>query len=181
MSYNSNDGSNSGRGLRVGLLAFVVPVVVMVGLVYYVVSHTAPSGATGSSSMPGAVAQRIQKVGSVDIRDNSGPRVLRSGEEVFTKGPCTGCHSTGAAGAPKFGDKAAWAARIATGYAALLQSALKGKNAMPPQGGGEYSDIEVGRALVYMTKAAGANFPEPEAPAAAPAEAASAPAAAASK
>jgi cytochrome c5 len=80
-------------------------------------------------------------------------------------------------GAPKFGDKAAWTPRIATGYPALLLSALKGKNAMPPQGGGEYDDVEVARALVYMANAGGANFAEPPLPK----PAASSPAATASK
>jgi cytochrome c5 len=70
-------------------------------------------------------------------------------------------------GAPKFGDAAAWGPRIKTGYDALLNSALKGKNAMAPQGGGEHSDLEIGRALVYMANAAGGKLAEPKAPAAA--------------
>ncbi len=80
-----------------------------------------------------------------------------------------------ALGSPKLGDKAAWAPRIATGNAALLLSAMKGKNAMPPQGGGDYQDIEIARAVVYLANAGGAKFAEPAAPAAAaPASAASA-------
>jgi cytochrome c5 len=63
------------------------------------------------------------------------------------------------------GDNAAWGPRIKTGYAALLNSALKGKNAMAPQGGGEHDDHEIGLAVVYMANAAGAKFPEPAAPA----------------
>ena len=43
------------------------------------------------------------------------------------------CHTTGAAGAPKVGDKAAWAPRIAQGIDALTANAIKGKGAMPPQ------------------------------------------------
>jgi cytochrome c5 len=69
------------------------------------------------------------------------------------------------AGSPKFGDAAAWAPRIATGYDKLLLSALKGKGAMAAQGGGDYSDTEVGRALVYMTNAAGGKLAEPSVPA----------------
>jgi cytochrome c5 len=88
---------------------------------------------------------------------------------------------TGAAGAPKFQDAAAWAARNATGYDALLNSALKGKNAMGPQGGGDFSDVEIGRAVVYMANAGGAKFEEPKAPAAPAADAAAAPASAAAK
>jgi cytochrome c5 len=48
----------------------------------------------------------------------------------------------------------------------LLNSALKGKNAMGAQGGGDFTDLEIGRAVVYMTAAAGGKFKEPEAPAA---------------
>ena len=171
MSYSSNDGSNSGRSMTVGVLGFAVPIVVVAGLIYYVVSHTPSSGAANVSMIPAAVNERIQRVGSVAMRDAGGAKEARSGEEVFSKGPCTTCHTAGALGAPKFGDKAAWAPRIAKGYEALLQSALKGRNSMPAQGGGDYSDIEVGRALVYMANAAGASFPVPQAaaPAAAPA------------
>ena len=105
---------------------------------------------------------------------------LKAGEEVF-KAQCSACHLTGAAGAPKFQDAAAWAARNATGYDALLNSALKGKNAMGPQGGGDFSDVEIGRAVVYMANAGGAKFEEPKAPAAPAADAAAAPASAAAK
>ena len=56
------------------------------------------------------------------------------GKAVYEK-TCAVCHATGLAGAPKFGDKAAWAPRIATGIDALHNSALHGKNAMPPKGG----------------------------------------------
>jgi cytochrome c5 len=62
------------------------------------------------------------------------------------------------------GDKSAWAPRIKTGYEALLNSALKGKNAMGAQGGGDHNDVEIGRAVVYMTNASGAKFAEPAAP-----------------
>jgi len=112
-------------------------------------------------------------VGTVEIRDANRP--LKSGQDVF-KAQCTTCHTPGAAGAPKFGDAAAWGPRIQTGFAALVQSALKGKGAMPPQGGGDFDDTEVARAVAYMADAAGAKFPEPAAPsagqAAAPASAA---------
>ena len=84
--------------------------------------------------------------------------------------------ATGAAGAPKFSDAAAWGPRIKTGYDALLHSALAGKNAMPPQGGGSFADFEIGRAVVYMANDAGAKFEEPAAPAAAASDAASEPA-----
>ena len=126
-----------------------------------------------------AMAARIQKIGAVEIRDAN--RVLKSGEEVY-KGVCAGCHSVGAAGAPKFGDAAAWAPRINTGFEALWTSALKGKGNMSAQGGGDLDDMEVANAVVHMANAAGAKFEAPKAPAAAAAgskDAAAAPVAAA--
>jgi cytochrome c5 len=76
------------------------------------------------------------------------------GKAVY-EGTCVVCHGTGAVGAPKFGDKAAWAPRIATGKAALMASALKGKNAMPPKGGNSnLTEEEVSAAIDYMVGAA---------------------------
>jgi cytochrome c5 len=72
------------------------------------------------------------------------------------------CHGAGLSGAPKFGDAAAWAPRVKAGYEALLASALKGKGSMTAQGGGDFSDFEIGRAVVYMANQAGASFPEPK-------------------
>ena len=150
-------------------LFFVLPVFIIIGLVYYVTS--APKTAPGAVDTEKALAMRIQKVGSVEIRDAN--RALKSGEEVY-KAQCTACHAAGLAGAPKTGDVGAWAARIKTGYDALLTSALKGKGAMGAQGGGDYNDIEIGRAVVYLTTAAGGKFAMPAGPAAPAADAAAA-------
>ena len=65
------------------------------------------------------------------------------------------CHATGAAGAPKYGDKAAWAPRIKQGANALYASALHGKGAMPPKGGNTaLADDAVKAAVDYMVTAA---------------------------
>jgi cytochrome c5 len=164
------------------LFAFVVPVFIIIGLVAYVVAENKPAGSTQAErqALGGvtaqdtekSVAERIRKVGMVEIRDANRP--LKAGEEVF-KAQCTACHTPGAAGAPKIGDATAWAPRIRTGFDALVQSALKGKGAMPAQGGGDFNDTEVARAVAYMANAGGAKFAEPSAPAsAAPTAAASA-------
>ncbi len=155
--------------------SFVVPIIAIIGLVYYVTSANKP--AAGTVNMEKSIAQRLQKVGSVEIRDAN--RELKGGEDVF-KGQCTTCHAAGLAGAPKFGDAVAWGPRIQTGYEALLNSALKGKGAMGAQSGGDYEELEIARAVVYMANAAGAKFAAPKSAAAVPADAASAPAAAAS-
>jgi cytochrome c5 len=164
--------------------AFVVPIFAIIALVAYVTSENKPAGSTEAEShvlggvsaqdMDRDVTARIRKVGAVEIRDANRP--LKSGEQVF-KAQCTTCHTPGAAGAPKFGDAAAWAPRIKTGFEALVQSALKGKGAMPAQGGGDFDDIEVARGVAYMANAAGAKFDEPKQPAAA-AQTAAAPASA---
>jgi cytochrome c5 len=149
--------------------AFVVPVLIIMGLVSYVTSDNKPAGATQADaySLGGITAQdlergvteRIRKVGTVEVRDANRP--LKSGEEVF-KAQCTTCHSAGVAGAPKFGDAAAWGARIKTGFEALVNSALHGKGAMPAQGGGDFDDVEIARAVAYMANAGGAKFAEPQ-------------------
>ena len=150
--------------------SFLVPIVVIIMLINYVGLGARP-GAGSEGLSPEAVARRIQPIGSIEIKDVSDTATLKTGEQVFNT-QCSACHATGAAGAPKFGDEAAWGPRIKTGYDALLASALNGKNAMPKQGGGDYSDVEIGRAVVYMANKAGAKFAEPAAPAASAASAA---------
>jgi cytochrome c5 len=64
---------------------------------------------------------------------------------------CMACHATGAAGAPKLGDKAAWKARIAQGMDTLVMHATKGKGAMPPKGGrADLTDAQIKSTVEYM-------------------------------
>jgi cytochrome c5 len=151
--------------ITVVILSFVVPILIIMALVSYV-NRTVRTGAGGTAMTAESVEARIRPVAGFSLKSADGPQVLRAGEEVY-KAQCSACHEVGAAGAPKIGDTAAWAPRIKTGYDALLTSALKGKNAMSAQGGGEYSDAEIGRAVVYMANKAGGKFDEPKAPAAA--------------
>ncbi|SMF00924.1 c-type cytochrome [Pseudogulbenkiania subflava] len=72
-----------------------------------------------------------------------------AGKKIFDS-VCTACHSTGAAGAPKFGDKAAWAPRLKPGLDEVVKIATKGLNAMPPKGGFTGSDEEFKAAVEYM-------------------------------
>lgn len=167
MSDNAHD-SHTGpvktpmQLLWLSFFSFVIPVFVIIGLVYFVTS--APKPAAGAVDTEIALAQRIQPVGSVELRDANRP--LLAGDAVY-KAQCAACHDAGLAGAPKFGDAGAWAARVATGYEALLTSALKGKGAMGAQGGGAFSDIEIGRAVVHLANAGGGKFDVPNPPAAA--------------
>ena len=146
--------------LMMVFFSIVVPIFVIIGLVLFVTSAKKPEAGAGDLEM--AVNARIQKIGSITLREAN--QALRSGEEVF-KAQCSTCHATGLLGSPKFGDAAAWAPRIKTGFQALLMSAVKGKNAMSPQGGGNFSELEIGRGVVYMANAAGGKLVEPAAPA----------------
>ncbi len=140
--------------------AFVVPIIAIMLLVSYVVADKMP--AAGSDSLGAeAVAQRIGPVGRVEIKDASEPGTLKTGEQVYAA-QCVACHGSGVAGAPKLGDAAAWGPRVKNSYEALLTAALKGKGAMGAQGGGDFSDVEVGRAVVYMANQSGGKFDEPQ-------------------
>lgn len=90
------------------------------------------------------VAERIKPVGNVCVQgEDCGAATVataaaavseaRSGEAVYNTA-CTACHSTGAGGAPKLGDVAAWAERIAQGNESLYNNAINGLNAMPAKG-----------------------------------------------
>jgi len=158
--HNHDQSASTSQVFSSTMKAFVLPVVVILGLIAYLAASLRPAVVT-SSNEPEAVAARIQKVGAVQIKDAN--RAARSGEDVF-KAQCSACHATGAAGAPKFGDAGAWGARIGKGYDALLTSALKGKGNMGPQGGGDFEDYEIGRGVAYMANAAGAKFAEPKKP-----------------
>ena len=155
--------------LVVLLLSFLIPIVGIVMLVHLVLGETPPNPA---ALEPAAVAARIQPVGKVEVVDANAPKVVKSGEEVV-KAVCGACHTTGAAGAPKTGDKAGWAARLGLGLDGLTKSAIKGKNAMPARGGvPDLSDLEIARSIVVMANQSGASFKEPAEPkAAAPADA----------
>ncbi|MEK8030548.1 c-type cytochrome [Ideonella sp. DXS29W] len=145
--------------------SFVVPIVVIIMLTQFVATGEKPAAGTSALDAE-AVARRIHPVSSVEVKDVNDTATLKTGEQVF-QAQCSACHNTGAAGAPKFGDEAAWAPRIKNGFEALLNSALKGKGNMGPQGGGDFSDLEIARAVVYMANKGGAKFDEPKAPAAA--------------
>jgi len=145
--------------ITVVLLAFIVPIVGIILIVQLVTSSKAPDPA---ALAPEVVAKRIQPVGHVEFGSGGGGAAGgRSGEEVV-KTTCAACHQAGVAGAPKMGDKAAWAPHIKEGLKTLVATALKGKGAMPPKGGNpSLSDDEVARAVVYMANQSGASFKEP--------------------
>ena len=153
------------------VLSFILPVVIIILLVNFVTAGN-QVGAGSDTLTPEAVAKRIGPVAQFQLVDASGPKVFKSGEQVY-KAVCMGCHVSGAAGAPKVGDASAWSAAVATGLNTMVANAIKGKNAMPAKGGNPaLDDYEITRAVVYMANNSGAKFDEPFAPtpAAAPAK-----------
>ena len=144
----------------VALVASIVPIVGIVMLVQLVVNrpHADPA-----AMKPEVVEARIRPVGRVEF----GPAGLaaaqapKSGEEVV-KSACSACHQTGAAGAPKIGDNAAWRKVLKAGLPELVKNAIAGVRAMPPRGGNpDLSDLEVARAIVYMGNLSGGKLKEP--------------------
>lgn len=150
--------------------SFFVPLIIILLLMVFVGSGK--NKGTGADAASEATNDLIKPVAMLDFKDANGPKVYKSGEEIY-KSICASCHGTGAAGAPMYGNAGAWAARIGKGYDGLLASALKGKNAMPARGGtspDDVSDFEIGRAIVYMVNASGGKLADPKEPAPEPAK-----------
>jgi len=157
------------------VLAFLVPITLIV-----MISQLVTTGGDFSKNNPGmsdeAIAKRIKPVGEVVIDPNA-PKSEPAATAVATAtaaaapkatptamskaGPdkgkavydasCVACHAAGVAGAPKTGDKAAWAPRLKAGMDALYTSSIKGKNAMPPKGGNlSLADADVKAAVDYL-------------------------------
>ncbi|EGG98337.1 Cytochrome c5 [gamma proteobacterium IMCC2047] len=112
------------------------------------------------SSLEDEIRERIKPVGEVCISGEdcgdiaapvaAAPAGPRSGEDIY-KTTCFGCHGTGAAGAPKLGDSAAWSARTGKGLDAVISNAINGINAMPPRGTcASCSDDDIAAAVNYM-------------------------------
>jgi len=163
--------------IAVILLAFIVPIAV-IAVLASLAFHSIRPDATAFSEE--AVAKRLKPVGDVVVDPNApapevattpappgAPAVAASaaGPTAATAGAagdaakgktvydasCVACHGAGIAGAPKTGDKAAWAPRLKQGVAALYESALKGKGAMPPKGGNPaLSDADIKASVDFL-------------------------------
>ena len=92
-----------------------------------------------------------------------------SGKEVVDA-VCASCHSSGAQGAPRIGDKKAWSKRASQGLSSLTEHAIHGIRAMPAHGGNPgLSEREIERAITYMVNQSGGKWVEPIDPKAPPA------------
>ncbi len=110
------------------------------------------SGTSIPSPAPAAIAATPAASGSAQAASAvAGAKV--NGAKIFASG-CNVCHATGVAGAPKFGDKTAWAPRVGKGIDALTASVITGKGAMPPRGTvASASDGDLRAAVEYMVAA----------------------------
>ena len=81
---------------------------------------------------------------------SAAPDTANQTPDQMYQGACFACHGTGAAGAPKLGDAAAWTDRLAKGLDALVSSAIGGVGAMPPRGGSALDDEQIHSVVEYM-------------------------------
>lgn len=169
--------------------AAVLGFLVIIALAFYFIAQTVVGSrkvAAGDDAQTIAAAdENIKPVGSVIVAGESSAGAAaagpRAGADVYNAS-CMACHATGAAGAPKVGDKAAWEPRFKQGIDTLLNHAVNGIRAMPPKGTcADCSDDELKGAIAHMLNETGFKVAvEAAAPAAAaPTPAAAAPAAAA--
>lgn len=134
----------------------IVMLSLFVLLVVIIIAAKIVAGDRTASTEPVVVAkieQQIQPVGQVELA-GAAPAAAAGGKvdgaQVY-QSTCFACHGTGAAGAPKAGDKAAWKPRIAQGTATLYSHALKGFKGMPPKGGnGSLADDAVKAAVDHL-------------------------------
>lgn len=130
-------------------------IVLAIVLIAVIVPFTVKNFGSAADSAKGAddADVRIQPVARFEMAKAAAPAAggaAKDGATVYNS-VCGACHNSGAAGAPKLDDKAAWAPRVATGKDALVKSAIGGKNAMPPKGGAaDLSDGEIKGAVDYI-------------------------------
>jgi cytochrome c5 len=155
------------KQLVIAVAGFFLVIVLGIILLVTFVTSASTTGAGSDAQSADAIAARIRPVSDDDftLRDANTPRVFLAGSAVYAA-TCAACHDAGLAGAPRMGDNAGWAARLAQGYDTVLKHAIEGIRAMPAKGGNpDLDNLEVARAVVFMTNKSGASFKEPAEPA----------------
>lgn len=133
------------------IMLITIAVAIILTVVIWPLSQIGKGDASSAGSSDDAEL-RILPVARVEMQKAAAASdgKPRSAEAIYNT-ICKACHDAGVAGAPKTGDKAAWAPRIATGSAALLKSVINGKNAMPPRAGdASLSDDELKAAVEFL-------------------------------
>lgn len=142
------------RFSRTAVTIAIVVVIALIALIWPLSQLGKGSPAKGGAD---DAELRIQPVARVEMQSVAAVKAdgkARDGAAIY-KAVCSVCHATGVAGAPKTGDKAAWAPRIATGLATMLKNATNGKGAMPPRGGAaDLTDAELKTAVEYLSSQA---------------------------
>ena len=132
-------------------LSIAIAVILIAVVVPFSMSGKGKSDATANAD---DVESRIAPVAKIEMQAGGGDGGVKDGKTVYNT-VCAGCHGAGVLGAPKFGDKAAWAPRIAQGMPTLVNHAINGIRSMPPRGGAaSLSDDEVKAGVQYMVDAA---------------------------
>ena len=123
---------------------------VLIAIIYPLTNRTYNSAADAAKGTDESDV-RIQPVAKFELAKAEAPAASgpRDGATIYNT-VCGACHNTGAAGAPKIDDKAAWAPRVAQGKAALVTSVTNGKGAMPQKGGATLSDDEIKGVVDYV-------------------------------
>ena len=154
-----NSGEN--KNVLFELIAIIIGAIVGGILLILFITYDFKTDASSNVMVEGKIKENIQPVAKVELAQvvsEGSASAGKSGEEVY-KAVCLMCHQAGMLNAPKFGDTQAWAPRIAQGYEALVQHAIKGIRSMPAKGGNaSLSDNEVAGAVLYMSNSSGANF-----------------------
>ena len=124
--------------------------VVLIAIIYPLTNRTFNSAADSAKGNDESDV-RIQPVAKVELAKAEAPAASgpRDGATIYNS-VYGACHNTGAAGAPKIDDKAAWAPRLAQGKDGLIKSVTNGKGAMPPKGGATLSDDEIKGVVDYV-------------------------------
>ena len=134
---------------KIMYLSIAVAVILIAAIIPLSMMGKGKSDAVGSGD---DVESRIAPVAKIEMQAGGGDGGVKDGKTVYNT-VCSGCHGAGVMGAPKFGDKAAWAPRIAQGMPTLVNHALNGIRAMPARGGAaSLSDDEVKAAVQYMVE-----------------------------
>jgi cytochrome c5 len=108
----------------------------------------------GKQAAPAGAAAVAAPVVTAAVSPAASKTDAGAGKKLY-ESACMACHAAGVAGAPKLGDKAAWAARASAGIDGLTASVIKGKGAMPPRGAaGSASDAELRAAVEFIVSQA---------------------------